>query len=206
MNLIRDLLESNGVEYLYHMTHINNFESIVSNGLFSHNAAYKRGIIKNDISDSDVQNKRKNVIDPCYKRNLHDYASLYFSPRNPMLYKRKEIQEDIIILGVDIEVLFQARTVFTDGNAASPKTKFYKDSDMLSQLPWSTIMAKSWNDLQDGRRIKCAETLIYPRIRIEEIKYVFCYSDKHRDTLVSIKQGTHILGKKNPSLYFPDTL
>lgn len=68
-----------GINYLYHMTHIDNLESIFKYGLLSHNEAHRRGLVKVDISMQAAQEWRKKV---------HNYVPFYFSPRNTMLYKR----------------------------------------------------------------------------------------------------------------------
>ncbi len=198
-----DYIQQHGIDYLYHMTYIDNLASIIENGLLSHNEAYRQGLIEADISDPDVQDIRANIKDPFHNRPLHEYVPLYFSPRNPMLYKRREIQEDIVILGLDPQILYESNILFTDGNAAASETFFYNDIQMLGQLPWKSIRARYWkDDIENGKRIKCAEVLIYPMINSDRIQYVFCCSNKHRETIKAAKPGTRITGKVNRSLYF----
>lgn len=119
-----------------------------------------------------------------------------------MLYKRLEIQEDIIILGIDPQILSEINIFFTNGNAAASETIFYRGIHMLGQLPWDSIRAKSWTDIEDGKRIKCAEVLVYPKIEPKWIQKVFCYSDKHREKIIAAKQGSSIIGKVKRDLYF----
>ncbi|MFN8969687.1 MAG: DUF4433 domain-containing protein, partial [Pseudanabaena sp.] len=135
-----------GIDFLYHMTHISNLASIIRYGLLSHNVAHKLNLIQSDISDSDVQNIRAGLKDKIYNRSLHEYVPLYFSPRNPMLYRRKEIQEDIVILGLDPNLLFESKIVISDGNAAAGDTLFYGSTDSLHELKWEIVRAKFWND------------------------------------------------------------
>jgi hypothetical protein len=197
-----DYLQKYGIDHLYHMTYIDNLTSIIENGLLSHNEAYRQGAIAADISDPNVQDIRAETVDPFYNRPLHEYVPLYFSPRNPMLYKRREIQEDIVILGLDPQILSEPNVLFTDGNAAASETMFYRGIQMLNQLPWNSIRSRTWTDIEDGKRIKCAEVLVYPKIEPSRIQMVFCYSNKHRGTIISAKQGTLIMGRVNPELYF----
>lgn len=197
-----EILERHGIQHLYHMTHITNLASIIQNGLLSHSEAHKQGLISVDISDPDVQDIRSGVVDPLYKRPLHEYVPLYFSPRNPMLYRRQEMQEDIVILGLDPRILSEPDTIFTDGNAASSRTTFHRDIQMLQNLPWDSIRTRSWTDIPDGRRIKCAEVLVHSEIQPSRIQMVFCCSNKHRETIIAAKQGTLIMGKVNRDLYF----
>ncbi|ERT04841.1 hypothetical protein M595_5204 [Lyngbya aestuarii BL J] len=182
------------------MTHINNLASIIRNGLLSHNEAYRRGLIQVDISEPDVQDRRADrTVDNIL---LHEYVPLYFSPRNPMLYKRIQYQDDIVILGIDPQLLLEANVIFSDGNAAARETRFYRGVQMLNQLPWNVIWAKYWNDSEDGKRIKCAEILVYPTVAPNKIKAIFCRSEKHRNSIVAAKQKTDIIGRVNPDLYF----
>lgn len=197
-----DYLQQYGIEHLYHMTSIGNLTSIIGNGLLSHNEAHRQRLVQADISDPNVQSLRLNIVDPFYNRHLHDYVPLYFSPRNPMLYRRREIQEDIVILGIDPKILLEPNVLFTDGNAAANGTLFYRSVEMLTQLPWDIINTRSWVDIEDGRRIKCAEVLVYPRIPLEKVLFIFCRSSKHRETIINVKQETSIQGLIKPELFF----
>ena len=51
-------------------------------------------------------NDRRASCETVFNLPIHHFAPLYFNPRNPMLYKRRDIQEDLVILGVDRELLF----------------------------------------------------------------------------------------------------
>ena len=119
-----------------------------------------------------------------------------------MLYKRREMQEDIVILGLDPNLLFEPNILITDGNAAARETSFYKRPNALNRLPWDSIRARSWHNIEDGRRIKCAEVLFYDKIMPSKIQFVFCYSDKHREKIIADKQGTAIKGHIKSDLYF----
>lgn len=195
-----DVLQEYGIDYLYHMTYINNLASIVKHGLLSHNEAYRRGLIEVDISDPDVQDRRSNRM--IGNVSLHEYVPLYFSPRNPMLYRRNQYQDDIIILGLDAKLLFEKNVIFSDGNAASRETQFFRGAKMLNRLSWDIIWSQYWTDFEDGKRIKCAEILVYPAIQPSRIKVVFCRSQKHSNIILSAIQKTNIVGQVNPNLYF----
>lgn len=188
-----------GITLLYHMTNIANLNSILIHGLLSHNEAHKRGLVSADISDPSVQNRRSGK--PIYNRSLHDYVCLYFSPRNPMLYCRSDQQHEIILLGIDPIVLLDDHTIFSDGNAASGPTCFYQDTAQLAQLPWSIINADYWPNFVDGKRIKCAEVLVYPRISVQYIRQIFCYNSKQYSFCQQLTSGK-IPVEVKPSFYF----
>ena len=91
-----------------------------------------------------------------------------------MLYRRKEIQDDICLLEISLDILNKKEFIFTDGNAASHSTCFYNKLDDLDILPWDVLNNGYWSDYEDGRRKKCAEFLIYPRIDSKYIKRIHC--------------------------------
>jgi len=158
------------VNYLYHMTHINNISSIYREGLVSNHRAHSSKILNRDISDPGVQ-KRRERLDPINNLSIHSYVPLYFNPKNPMLYVRKELQNNIAILVFDANSIFNhASTIYTDGNAASKQTKFYSSLSNLKDLDWGCIYATSyWNDFDDGKRKRCAEILVPSHIKFNEV-------------------------------------
>ena len=173
-----EILERYNIFYLYHLTHIENLPNIMNYGLMSHNQARENNLIISDISDPNV-NSRRDRIEPVNSRNLHDYVPLYFNPRNPMLFVRRNIQEDIVILCIDSKIMFDYNCIFTDGNAASNCTNFYCDFRDLDKLNWDCIDGTYWNNFSDGRRIRCAEVLIYPKVTTAYIKKILCFNSKY---------------------------
>ena len=158
---------------LYHMTLASNLPSIFKYGLHTRNSMALATSF-NNLADPNVVHTRSNLLDKVNNLPLHDYVPLYFNPRNPMLYRRKEVQDQIVFLEINREVLdFTGRTVFTDGNAASPATTFYPGGigcvENLKLLNWACIDADSWNNIPDGKRIKCAEVLVLGHVDINLI-------------------------------------
>jgi len=77
-----------------------------------------------------------------------------------------EGQAPIIYLASDIQTVHAAgnRFVFTDGHAIKGFTEFYDRLDQLSEVPWSSVNSRKWNDTldyPDRKRQKQAEFLIY---------------------------------------------
>ena len=158
MELTEEQYQRYRINYLYHFTHVNHFASILSHGLMPRNRAEYRGYITSDISNSDVQELR--ATKQVNGRPLHDYVPLYFTPRNPMLYVRRDNQDEIVILCLEKELLCREGSVFTDGNAASDATRFCNTSEELEQLDWECLRSVRWNEFPDGRRKRCAEVLV----------------------------------------------
>ena len=127
VNRIDQIFNINRIE---HMLHHSNLENVFRQGLLSHKIAHEQGLIQQDISMPEVQSLRSNkniqIADRVFQ--LHEFVPFYFNTRNPMLYRRKNIQNELVILCVDATVLNQDNTIFSDGNAANKTTKFFKNS------------------------------------------------------------------------------
>jgi tetratricopeptide (TPR) repeat protein len=195
------ILNQYQIAYLYHMTHKGNLENILRSGLLSHNEAH-RGLNQIDIADNEV-NTRRRKREPIFNRSIHDYVPLYFNPKNPMLYRRKNIQNDIVIIAIDRNLLLSQNVLFTDGNAASQKTSFYNSINNLNRLNWQCIRDEYWNDYQDGKRIKCAEVLVYPKIEVSSIKKIICNNQVTLNFVrTKIRAYSSIASEVNNNLYF----
>jgi hypothetical protein len=184
------------------MTHKSNLRNILQNGLLSHNSARAEGHMVTDIADGEV-NARRQRRESIYNRSLHDYVPLYFNPKNPMLFRRREMQDEIIVLAINRSLLLNPNAIFTDGNAASSGSRFYRDADQLRFLNWNCINGGYWNDFEDGKRIRCAEVLIYPRITAAAINKIYFKQYNLREYLQSQLTNFPNIGvEQKPDLYF----
>ncbi len=192
------ILDNFGIYYIYHMTHKDNLNNILKNGLLSHG----NRLVKTDISNQDV-NDRRSILEPIYNRSIHAYVPFYFSPRNAMLYSRQEIQNSLIILALDRSLIYQPNSLYTDGNAAVDGTKFYNDLNQIQNLNWKCIHAKMWTDFQDGKRIKMAETLVFNDVPTKYIQKIFCRNSYLKQYIErEIKLNSKIKVEVNQDLFF----
>ena len=167
------LLSNYGIEYLYHMTEVSNLENIFKHGLLSHNEAHSKGLNQTDIALPEVNQLRAGKT-PIYGISLHEFVPMYFNPRNPMLFLRKDLENRIVIIAIDRRAIYQDKSMFSDGNAANKPTRFYNDLSDLDKLNWTCIQDDYWPNYQDGKRVKCAETLTHPKITIKHIQKIYC--------------------------------
>lgn len=196
---LADIQEYN-IDYLYHITHIDNLNSIIENGLMAHNNEY----VKKRIDNENV-NENRNRKEPIFGKSIHDYVPLYFNPKNPMLYVNKEIQENIVILAVTnrlwIDCLWdENEPIFTDGNAASNSTKFYCNLDDLNNLDWDCIKSDKWTNYNDGKRKIMAEVLIADHISSDYIEIIYCFNEKAKEKIDSLNDYIH--SKVDRTMYF----
>ncbi|MCW7076179.1 MAG: DUF4433 domain-containing protein [Candidatus Syntrophoarchaeum sp.] len=165
---------------LYHMTHINNVASIIEKGILCRNEINKKALQYEDISNMEVQERREDkIIDNI---DLHSYVPLFFAKRTPMQYALKlggvDWQAPICFLCINVEVLLIDGTYFTDGNAASNRTKFYDDLSELDKLPWDILRADYWIKYEDGKRKRSAEVLVPHKIPFSMVHRVVVYNRK----------------------------
>ena len=185
-----EIFGSFGIEYLYHMTAIKNFPSIIEYGLWSHNAAHSKGLVSIDISNKQV-NSRRNRIIRMVGKNLHDYVPFYFNQRNAMMWCKRSINQSLIILCINPNNLHLKDSLFTDGNAAAYNTIFYSDLEKLNKLHWQCIFSKtSGLEFDGGKRKRMAEGLIYEVVNINKIKKIFCYNGRLAETCEHLIKGS----------------
>lgn len=170
--------------FYYHMTHKDNIQGILCHGILSrNNVLLCDDISAVDISDAGAQRWRDRE-EPANHRVIHDYAPLYINPKNPMLYKLHSRQDEIVILKISAGVLQEGDHVFTDGNAASRETKFSLNSNIVNESI-AALMAEYWTDYVDGKRRRCAELLIYPKVQPNYILSAICKSNDLADEVAS---------------------
>jgi hypothetical protein len=188
--------KNHGVLSLWHITHCNNLESIVQHGIVSNKHAYSR-FQPLDISNHDVQ-KWRDRVEPFHGRMVHEYAPLYINVRNPMLFAKKNLNNELCLLEVSLSVLNDSYFIFTDGNAASRDTKFFENLKDLNMVPWDVLSANYWNDFPDGKRKRCAEILVYPKVSAFYITKIHCFSTE----VVDFARDKNIRAKLSKDLFF----
>ncbi|MBT4419714.1 MAG: DUF4433 domain-containing protein [Candidatus Marinimicrobia bacterium] len=199
---MRSALRKHKIQHLYHITHENNLDGILTHGLLSHNSAHDFGIVKKDISMRDV-NERRNRIEPVLNKNLHDYTPLYFNPRNPMMYVRRLTESNLIVVQISSDVLLRDNVLFSDGNAASTQTIFYSSEEDLGKLNFSIIQGGGWNGIPDGKRIICAEVLVDARVDIQYFESVIVRTMEQKSRLSGlVEKVPHLRTQFNPAMFF----
>jgi len=183
------------INYFYHMTHIDNVASILKYGLLSH----ANSLVKQDISNHSV-NSRRARREPINGKRIHSYVPFYFNPKNAMLYARKEIQKDIVILVFDKSIFFEEGAIFTDGNASADATRFFNNPKDLDRLNWNCILYfEYWNNFVDGKRQRMAELLVPNRVSSSKIVKIICSNSATKRVLERL---TNIRIEVNPYQYF----
>lgn len=150
--------------------------SILQRGILSHRRAER--IAHQSIALQDVQNLRAKVI-VGRGRALHEYVNLYICPRNPMLYKRKDIHDQICVLRVSPDLLDLPDVAVTDSNAGSRYARFRPAASGLGIVDRDRTFARNWKHPEDQRdewihsAQKCAEVLVPDVVPVRYITGAF---------------------------------
>ena len=190
------------LDELHYIAHFNNLPSILQTGILSHTRAATH--IPTSVASQDVQDRRAGRRVPGGRR-LHNYANLYFTAPNPMMYVLRNHHSDLAVLTVSTTVLDIPGTVLADGNAASDPTAFYESPGGLSNLDEKAIFASDWTD-QDifeywyKKRVKCAEVLVPDEVPADFITGAYVSSQGNIARFHAL--GLGINARVNTSLFF----
>lgn len=164
---------------LYYIAHTNNLISILNSGILCYNKACTMHPLS--IADESIQNRRRKVVIPGPNRRLHDYANLYFNPRNPMMFKIKDQHKHLCVLEIDQSVLDLRGVVISDKNASSDYVRFSDSPEGLELLDENLVYAKDWTHSQRIEYYKrksavCAEVLVPISVQPQLIKGIYVSS------------------------------
>lgn len=169
-----------------HMTHIENLEGILANGLLAHNNPHK----KVDISNQEV-NARRSALEPIYKKSMHDYVPFYFNPKNAMLYRNQcQFKKGgIVVLGFNKNIITTSGAVYTNGNASRRDTCFSNDKKFLEQINWDYVFSTRWNYQGNSyEAIKTAmmsELLVHGEVSIDKLEIIFCETEQTKQYIIN---------------------
>lgn len=178
--------EITGQTGLYNIQAIDNIPSIMQSGLLSNERASRINHVS--IAMNEVQARRELVQIPNGMK-LHQYANLYFDPRNPMLSSKRSQNEDICILKFDRVILDFEGVVLSDRNASSNYAAFYEAKAGIENIDFDLVYARYWLDddyYEQCRKksIKCAEVLVPYHIPFD---YVVCAAVINEDASSRLK-------------------
>lgn len=164
---------------IYHITHLDNLASIVAaRCIESDGRRYRSGLNHSIIGMPEIKRRRLFELDvTCHSgTKVGDYVPFYFCCRSIMLYilhkgSHHDLiyhggQEPILHLQADLESAIgwadhqRVRWAFTDRNAGTRITDFFKNREQLDHVDWSAVRATDFRDpmVKEGKQ---AEFLVY---------------------------------------------
>jgi O-acetyl-ADP-ribose deacetylase (regulator of RNase III) len=169
---------------LYYITHVDNIESILRNGILSHEQIEKRQIKYTPIYDKEIVSRRKDITTPD-GRSLWCFANLFLNPRNPMLYRVvcEQSAGNVAVIGAAVETLQNKAAFLTTGNAAHSESEIeaFSRKTLYKMLRHTDI---AWWRVEDGsKRVIMAECLVPDVVPPECISSIYTAGHVPRDTV-----------------------
>lgn len=196
-------------EELYYISHINNLQSILKNGILSHEGIARLGLKYTPIYDKNVVSIRKDKSTPA-KLSLWHYANLYFQPRNPMMYSvvHANQKENLVVISASKKVLYEPGAFITDGNAANAPTQFYSPAEGLKVLgrQWSIIRNEWWNKEDGSKRKIMSECLVPNRVKSDHINSLYVVSGVVANRVKLITGERHVSVVPEPNFFFQQNI
>ena len=175
---------------IYHITHLDNLSSIIGAGYIeSDGRRCRAGQTQTAIGMSEIKRRRLFELDvSCHSgTKVGDYVPFYFCPRSIMLfiiYKGNHSdmtyhcgQGPILHLQADMETVMNwadeqnVRWAFSDRNAGTRFTDFYKNRAELDQINWDAVKATDFRDMliQEGKQAEFLVHDTFPWPLVEKI-------------------------------------
>lgn len=194
---------------LYHITHIDNLQSILQDGgLRSDAAMVARGGPAAAIGMSSIKTRRLRLPVKCYPGDrVGDYVPFYFCPRSVMLYllhrgNHPELgyqggQAPILHLVTDLHEVVEwatkqgCRWAFTLSNAGAVYTEFRNQFNQLDQLNWIAVAATDFRQptIKEGKQ---AEFLVRDFFPWHLVQRIGVYSRAvYQDAMTTLSTAEH---------------
>ena len=189
-------------KYVYNIMPIENIPSVLKHGIVCFDRM--RQFHHSSIAMDEVQERRNQVVIP-NGDSLHQYANLYFSYHNPMLYKRQGIADELCVLALSASVMDMEGCILADRNAAAYLARFYTPLEGMERLDFQKIHAQYWTDpnplvQREKKAIKCAEILIPHSIPADYIVGAYVAGRKSSERLKAYGFDKKIV--VNPEVFY----
>lgn len=187
---------------LHYIAPIANVASVMRRGILCKRESKRLKAVS--VAMEDIQAIRANKVVPGGGR-IHDYANVYFTARNPMLFKLSERHTKLCVLRVSADILDFEGAVIADGNAASQYTAFWPSPSGLKKVDADLVFAEYWTDEDQfmqwhKKRTKCAEVLVPDKIDPRHILGAYVSCEEVRQALQAASPELEIT--VNPNLFF----
>ena len=196
---------------LYYITHIDNLPSILERGILSRVKIETErtqfiSMFKRKTDAKNNINKRQKVRLPNGRKNLLNYTSLFFQPRNPMMYRAifETGKDKLAVLEIADTVLNEQGIIIADGNATDELTRFYPRIQGLNKLQQERkiIQSEWWKKCDGSKRKIMAECLVPDHVSPEYIRSVVVADSGIKNWVQKIVEGSQLPVICQPDMFF----
>lgn len=168
---MQKLLNTNGVDEVYHFTSIDNLPSIINEeGLLSINKLREKGLENSINYGGNILSRNLNG-----SRRTLDYIKLSFRKKLPMAYY-VEREKHLVFLIIDPDIILLDGVILTSENSTATDCRRGSGLSGLSLIDFISIKEElAWQDPIKRRNIQ-AEICVPDRIGLDKIKKICCIS------------------------------
>lgn len=164
---------------LYHLTKIDNLQSIFQIGLLSRNQLLRHGIIFNNIANMDIIEKRKNT-------NLENYVPFHFYAKNPFDWCvcKQYGSENMALITILREYAHSVEAFIVPSHPiGSENPQFFTFTEGLDKIEWS-MMDTNFTSDQHVKNVRMAEVLIPSGIPANAFFKIFVKSEWGKQRII----------------------
>ncbi len=166
---------------LYHLTKLNNLDSIIKYGMLPRKIIIDRGLNFGDIADAEIISKRQEL-------GLDIYTPFHFHPYSAfdVAVKHTYQRDDLIYLCVDRQTAKDNEfKILPKHPLTINECKLFDYDDGFTLIDWDTMMEV--NRVDDyAKHVKMAECLTEKRIPIEVFTCMYVASDSIKEKVIEI--------------------
>lgn len=185
-------MDINNGRYIYHLTDLNNLNSIIKNGLLSRNELNSRNCNFTDVANPDIILKRKDLY-------FNDYVPFHFYPHSPFDAAVKNSYPEIEFIYICIHRnLARARGfVISPMHPLSSNGKLYNYDEGFDMIDWETMNTVGVKN-EYFKKVKMSECLYKNKI---DISFVHAIGVRNKEIESYVKA---MLAENNISGIFVD--
>ena len=173
---------------LYHVTALENMESILRNGLLSRTDVEGKGILQKDVANSKIIKKRKSL-------KILDYVPFHFFEPTAFTGNIFENHSDTTFCTIAIRREFAQRSNFKICTAhplsKKPQAEVLDYEDGFAAIDWDALEKRDYHN-EESKNAGMAECLAISPVLPEDFQSVYVPTDKIKQELK--KLADEILG------------
>jgi len=163
-------VDREGLRALQYIAHLQDLQSILELDLWCRSRVTGSDLAPNEVADAAVVSRRQPKTVGLTNRRLTDYVPLYFNARNAMLWSRKEVWAQLVVLDIAPNVVDLPGTRVTLRNAAAgSKSEDYPVAEGLARIQEGAVYRDGWWDanpevMRSMKQALQAEVLVPRRV------------------------------------------
>ena len=168
---------------LYHLTHIDNLDSIIENGLLSRNQVIQRGVLNQDIANHDILESRQ-------LNHLDNYVLFHFYPNTAFdnVVRGEYGAENFVYIAVYRSYAEYSNFQIIPRHPLNGEFELCDYNEGINRIDWET-MERGMKEIAPtdqgyAKEVKMAECISCNPIPSRDFAYIYC-NERHVEDLKS---------------------